>query len=481
MSTLDNKYIKEERLPVLLSGEGQTKLLGVSRLPVHSTEKQGIIISRAVCGLLDDWNVDKSCIKFMSFDTTGANTGHLTAACIQLQVDTGKAMLWAACRHHIGEIILTHVWDCLEIEVSQSPDISIFLRFRSIYGSLSTSDLDNLKFPKIDFTDLISETEVQAFLEKAKCSERVRDDYNELIALTQLLITKDTSNFMFMKPGALHKARWMAKLLYTIKMVLLQEKIENELPPGSVFEATGKIKRRCKIKKETQVEKLARLCKFVVAVYIPWWITCGSGPDAAEHDLLLLKLISSYRKIDKQIAKTAFEAFERHLWYLTEEMLPLCLFNTHMSDDDKSTVAKAIVSCPRSEGFTKRMGTGFGKPIFPEVNITTVASMELENFVGPDCWQFFNITGINDSFLYEPPSTWNSLESYKDTASKFQQLQVKNDAAKRGVKLGHSFLERTTIEKNYQNILQIVENNRKFNPNQRSKKSKDNDNWFLTW
>ena len=264
-------------------------------------------------------------------------------------------------------------------------------------------------------------------------------------------------------------------------MVLLQEKIENELPPGSVFEATGKIKRRCKIKKETQVEKLARLCKFVVAVYIPWWITCGSGPDAAEHDLLLLKLISSYRKIDKQIAKTAFEAFERHLWYLTEEMLPLCLFNTHMSDDDKSTVAKAIVSCPRSEGFTKRMGTGFGKPIFPEVNITTVASMELENFVGPDCWQFFNITGIDDSFLYEPPSTWNSLESYKDTASKFQQLQVKNDAAERGVKLGHSFLERATIEKNYQNILQIVENNRKFNPNQRSKKSKDNDNWFLTW
>ena len=78
-----------------------------------------------------------------------------------------------------------------------------------------------------------------------------------------------------------------------------------------------------------------------------------------------------YRRIDK----TAFEAFECHLWYLTEEILPLCLFNTHMSDDDKSTVGKAIVSCSRSEGFTKRMGTGFGKPIFPEENITTVASM----------------------------------------------------------------------------------------------------------
>ena len=110
-------------------------------------------------------------------------------------------MLWTAGRHHIGEIKVTHVWDCLEIEVSQSLDISIFLRFRSIYGSLSTSHIDNLKFPKIDFTDLISETKVQALLEKAKCSERVRDDYNELISITQLFITKNTSNFMLMKPG----------------------------------------------------------------------------------------------------------------------------------------------------------------------------------------------------------------------------------------------------------------------------------------
>ena len=41
------------------------------------------------------------------------------------------------------------------------------------------------------------------------------------------------------------------------------------------------------------------------------------------------------------------------------------------------------------------------------------------------------------------------------------QLQVKTDAAERGVKLGHTFLERTRLEENYQNILQVVENSRK--------------------
>ena len=59
-------------------------------------------------------------------------------------------MLWAACRHHVGEIILTHVWDCLEVEVSKSPEITVFQRFRSMYGSISSADLDGLlRFPRV--------------------------------------------------------------------------------------------------------------------------------------------------------------------------------------------------------------------------------------------------------------------------------------------------------------------------------------------
>ena len=129
----------------------------------------------------------------------------------------------------------------------------------------------------------------------------------------------------------------------------------------------------------------------------------------------------------------------------------------------------------------RRMGTGFGMPIFPEIDITTVSTMELTDFVGSDCWKFFDITRINSSFLVKPVSIWNTLDSFRNAAEKLQSLQVKNDAAERGVRLGHSFLGRAKIEARYQNVLQIVENNRRSNPNQRSKKSKDNDNWFITW
>ena len=72
----------------------------------------------------------------MCFDTTAANTGHLSGACICLQQSMGKALLWCACRHHIGEVILSHISNDLEIEVSKSPEITLFQRFQKQYENI---------------------------------------------------------------------------------------------------------------------------------------------------------------------------------------------------------------------------------------------------------------------------------------------------------------------------------------------------------
>ena len=60
-------------------------------------------------------------IVMMVFDTTASNTGHITAACIAIQESLGRALLWGACKHHIGERILVQVWDDLKIEADKSP------------------------------------------------------------------------------------------------------------------------------------------------------------------------------------------------------------------------------------------------------------------------------------------------------------------------------------------------------------------------
>ena len=57
-------------------------------------------------------------------------------------------------------------------------------------------------------------------------------------------------------------------------------------------------------------------------------------------------------------------------------------------------------------------------------------------------------------------------------------LSVVNDGAERGVKLAHDFLDAAKTNKNFQNILQVVENDRKSVPNQRKRKVQSK-TWFL--
>ena len=78
MDTLDNEFAVEERLPILLSGSGGVKLLGVPTLAHKSTDKTGPMIAKAAKDLLDEWSCAEVVIG-MVFDTTSSNTGAISA------------------------------------------------------------------------------------------------------------------------------------------------------------------------------------------------------------------------------------------------------------------------------------------------------------------------------------------------------------------------------------------------------------------
>ena len=142
MATLDGAS-QQERLPVLLSGVG--KLLGVPAIPHKSTEKTGDFISEVSIKLIEEWNCAE-CVAGMVFNTTSSNTGCKTTACVALQNRLDRPLLWYACCHHVGEILLTHVWDALKIEVSKSPEILLFKRFKENFASIAHQNKD-LHFP----------------------------------------------------------------------------------------------------------------------------------------------------------------------------------------------------------------------------------------------------------------------------------------------------------------------------------------------
>ena len=176
----------------------------------------------------------------MVFDTTASNTRHVSVACVTIQQRLGRCLLWSACRHHVEETILTHVFADLQIEASKSPDVTLLTRFCKNFEVLKCPPPDRLlRLQATSFSE-----SAKTFVDRCKYDvlklahselDIRRDDYLEFVELCTVFLDgeKPGHALTFKRPGALHKARWMAKLLYSIKICLFEEQIR-ALPVGTI-------------------------------------------------------------------------------------------------------------------------------------------------------------------------------------------------------------------------------------------------------
>ena len=247
----------------------------------------------------------------------------------------------------------------------------------------------------------------------------------------------------------------MSRILCGYKLILLNNKIQNELQKGAVF-ASG------------QLDKILRFINFVTCVYIPWWFKAPVATDAIVNDIELLDSIDKYMDIDSDIAKAAKKAFSNHLWYEVQELAPLCLFSDSLSNDEKTCCVQKMCGEPAEPDPKNRFGNSFGKPIFPSIG----AIKRPQDCFGPDSWFFFKALDLNADFINQPVESWQENSCYKAALETITSIKVVNDAAERGVKLASDFLGAAKKEDTYQHILQVVENDRAVTPNQRSTKQR---------
>lgn len=459
---LKNKNIKEERLTVAVGDVNNVMVLGVPSYTPETDRSTGEVVSELTMNLLESWKC-KEAIVNMVFDTTASNTGHLSGACVQIQNSINRSLLWSACRHHIGEVILSHVFNDLKIEVSKSPDILLFQRFRKNFDMIphsgQISDLSIMKMGEFNVEQkaILYDLKKEAINVLKSKIDWTRDDYREFVELSLLFLNEfNGTNIKFQRPGALHKARWMAKLLYSIKICVLEQQI-SILPPGTVTTSH-------------QVSKIRNFVHFVVLIYSPWWTTCSSAVEAPQNDLMLYKNILKYGQIDSLISNSAAAAFKRHLWYLNGEMIPLAIFSDKVPDPERKCLAQAIVEKRPSNTLlqpTGRFGMAFGKPKFPPVNSNTT----LSSLVTEDSWFSLHLLRINTDFLKNEVADWATSESYISGLQNVRAINVINDAAERGVKLSGDYLSAARKECHYQNVVQVVQKNRHDLPNLRKRKN----------
>ena len=99
-----------------------------------------------------------------------------------------------------------------------------------------------------------------------------REDYRELLELTLMYLGRvPPRGISFRKPGVIHKAQFMSRLINALKIVLFRD---------AGFKLT-----------KIQIQGLVDFCVFGVVVYIKSWFLCRLPTAAPANDLNLLKLL----------------------------------------------------------------------------------------------------------------------------------------------------------------------------------------------
>lgn len=236
----------------------------------------------------------------------------------------------------------------------------------------------------------------------------------------------------FRAPGANHHARWMSKALYALKLFIFQDQFRLNA---------------------TEVNGLRYICLFLVNIYVVAWFDAPSPIKSAHQDLNMIKNLYAFSSIHAKIADAATKTFSRHLWYLSEELVGLSLFDDTVTIQVKKQTVVAMKTRERTVENSKK---------FITKDISSLTSKNISHFASKHSFLLFKQFELPHTFMDKNPECWMSDENYQYCKTVLSDLKVVNDLAERGVALIQQYnncLTRSEEQKQY--LLQVIEEHRK--------------------
>ncbi|KAJ8682355.1 hypothetical protein QAD02_018147 [Eretmocerus hayati] len=305
-----------ERLSLVITDGNVSKIIDIPALD----DGKGKTQAEAAYASLVSWGLVPH-IKGFCCDTPPTNFGRKSGVAVLLEQMLERDVLFLACRHHVYEIILAHVFE-IKIPGTVGPDVQLFKKLRSAWDSL---DKKSFKLPErgeihpslLDQVDYLT-----SFFANFEEEQLPRDDYRQFVNLCSIFLGGIRGDDVkFSPPGAIHHARWMAKAIYCILMYLFRDSLDL-----------------------TEQEKinLREVCFFIVFVYAEFWFKAPLSVSAANNDLTFLKKLKSYRQVDVAIADGALKKMSNHLWYLSPETVSMAFFDQTLPIETKERMVVAL-------------------------------------------------------------------------------------------------------------------------------------------
>ncbi|XP_034035038.1 protein ALP1-like [Thalassophryne amazonica] len=112
-----------------------------------------------------------------------------------------------------------------------------------------------------------------------------------------------------------------------------------------------------------------------------------------------------FQPVDAPVAKAVKKPIQRHLWYLTEPLIVLGLFDSHLGCDMKAAMAVQLQTSLKPPVYTP------GKPTFPRTAVL-LGDTSLTSLVGTHSWLLFDLLGETGHWLALPPGHWDKDDDF---------------------------------------------------------------------
>lgn len=396
----------------------------------------------AILSQLDDWQLENR-IRAICFDTTSVNTGERNGTCKKLRDKYNNKLLSLACRHHIMEIIISAVYSIALADESRSPNLNLFVRFKAEWNNINSNEFE-FAIESDEISKLFNHTEknelIEFILHQYSLQNHSRKDYIEFLELALIFLgikKVNTKSLKIRPPGALHRARFMARVIYCLKIFALKKQFEMSV---------------------TELKGLTEFNLFVVKIYLKNWFFCTVPSYAPLNDLNMIKDLVQYGAINKPISDIAIKKLKDHLWYLGDILIGISFFDKR---HENQTLEKMVEGLKKASNFPNMLKN-------KSSSIPQLCSFEISDLISERTMQFFEIICDDEKqydFLKRSPLAWDNTPSFIKMKETIYGLSVVNDPAERAIGLIKDVNNSVTRDSEQQNhLIQLIENYRQTHP-----------------
>lgn len=427
MKQLGAKFLaKEHRLVVLWHSNFEDKLLSVEKMG-DKTERSQL---QAILTACETFNIGNHQIVAVTCDNENTNTGNDMGTCVLLEEEWLIDLLRLMCRHHIYEIVLKLVYKFLFSFGAQQPINLFYTILIDVWPQLKDQHFPFIGFDANDEEEMgfdpdqlfvyesLKEIAI-ADLQNHSNHRFIRDDYEEitnvslkfLTGLRKNLIKSNQVQFNTLQNPS--NARFMASAIQGLNCFLFRNQLDWDSQ-----------------ERERIKENLSRFCLFLTLIYVRYWNRSSILFDAGINDLNFLKDLEQYAILDGSVSQVAIDGLSRHLYYLSEELIVLCLFSDKISSSEKNHIAARLLQIPHQ---LPNRNLRLNHVKFNEYDdIDDWGIMQLVDFVGDRSLHLFQILDIPMHFLSINASQWTVNAEYLSAKDKIEAALVcVNDATER--------------------------------------------------